>query len=401
MNKLICLILAVFTLAAAPAYAQKRGVKSKTAQKAPEPTPEELAAQALAAEREKRIEEMLPRTRLVTFIDSMVVGKDDFLSHLKITPDAGRFTDPQKLFANHDEQYVTGQAAFVNSLSSAVYFSAADSVGRVCLHASFRNGAEWSVPQKLQGLDALHYHDYPFLLSDGVTLYFAAAGDESIGGLDLFATRYSNSAHQFVRPENLGFPFNSTANDYLLAIDEATGIGALVSDRRQPDDKVCIYWFIAQDAYSLFDYNAEDEASIAEARGIAEISSIRCTQKDKRLVDDALQRWKKAINEGTRNDAQGESHRFVVNDDLILTDLAQFKNDVARRTAQQWAAMSAQLSALNSQLQNLRDDYALTRSQKAAQQIVNLEVQVQQLRAEVSRLAKAYRRQEIEALRAH
>lgn len=38
-------------------------------------------------------------------------------------------------------------------------------------------------------------------------------------------------------------PFNSTANEYLLAIDDYDTLGWLVTDRNQPADSVCIYTF--------------------------------------------------------------------------------------------------------------------------------------------------------------
>lgn len=392
MKKYFWLILATFMISAFPASAQRRGAKQKVTQAVPEPTPEELAAKALEEQREKRIEEMLPGTRIVTFIDSAVVDKDDFLSHLQITADAGRFTDPQALFSDREAQYVTGRAAFINSLSSAVYFSVSDSLDDVRMHAAFRNGGHWSTPQMLEGLDGFSYQDYPFLLSDGITLYFSANSNESIGGLDLFVTRYNNSTRQFVRPENLGFPFNSTANDYLLAIDESAGIGVLVSDRRQPDDKVCIYWFIAQEDYALCDYDEDDENSIAETRSTAEIASIRNTQKDKSAVESARQRWKSALADAKQNIEK--PRRFVINDDIVLTSLSQFQNANARQMAESWLEMSDQLEDLSRQLEGLRYNYGQSRTTKTAQQILNLEVQVQQLRSEVAKQAKSYRQLE-------
>ena len=47
----------------------------------------------------------------------------------------------------------------------------------------------------------------------------------------------------FYIPDNYGLPYNSTANDYFLAIDERNNLGWLVSDRYQPEDKVCILYF--------------------------------------------------------------------------------------------------------------------------------------------------------------
>ena len=69
--------------------------------------------------------------------------------------------------------------------------------------------------------------DYPFMLSDGTTLYFAENGEESLGGYDLFVTRYSSSSHEYLKPENLGMPFNSPYNDYMLVIDEPNNLDGL------------------------------------------------------------------------------------------------------------------------------------------------------------------------------
>ena len=97
---------------------------------------------------------------------------------------------------------------------------------------------------ELDGDDA---QNYPFMLSDGITLYYAAVGVESFGGYDIFVTRYDMDEKKFLYPENLGMPFNSPANDYMLAIDEFNQLRWFFSDRNQTENKVCIYIFIKND----------------------------------------------------------------------------------------------------------------------------------------------------------
>lgn len=86
--------------------------------------------------------------------------------------------------------------------------------------------------------------NYPFMMPDGTTFYFAATGEESIGGYDIFVTRFDSESGSFLKAENIGMPFNSTANDYMYAIDEFNDIGWFATDRSQPEGKVCIYIFI-------------------------------------------------------------------------------------------------------------------------------------------------------------
>ncbi|MFR5270404.1 MAG: hypothetical protein ACLTGI_07025 [Hoylesella buccalis] len=50
-------------------------------------------------------------------------------------------------------------------------------------------------------------------------------------------TLFNSEDGTFYKPENYGLPFNSTANDYVLAIDDMYALGWLVSDRYQPEGK--------------------------------------------------------------------------------------------------------------------------------------------------------------------
>ena len=85
---------------------------------------------------------------------------------------------------------------------------------------------------------------YPFFLNDGVTLYYASNGEGSIGGYDIFITRLNLENNTYLKPENVGMPFNSIYNDYMMAVDEMLNIGWFVSDREQIPGKVTIYLFI-------------------------------------------------------------------------------------------------------------------------------------------------------------
>lgn len=369
-----------------------QGTKSE---KATEPTEEELAQIALAEHREKLMEEMLPNTRALIFIDSLVVDKDDFFSRLRLTRDIGQFTLPeQALGTSLPSSATTGRAAFINSLNSAAFFSVADSLGNMRLAASYRNSGHWTEPQILEELTGFDYQDFPFLHTDGSTLYFAASGEESIGGLDIFATRFNDETRQFVRPQNMGFPYNSEANDYLLAIDEEAGIGALVSDRNQADDKVCIYWFIVQELHEVYDYDLDDEEAEAIVKGFAAISSIEATQVgSEQEVAKAKARWAAAL----KNDVQPTTtqYRFVINDATVYTSLEQFKNEAARDLAQQWVSESDNLTELEARQDALRQTYATNKSEETAQALRELETKIAAQRAKVRQLAKDYRAAEL------
>ncbi|MBK9285547.1 MAG: PD40 domain-containing protein [Sphingobacteriaceae bacterium] len=78
---------------------------------------------------------------------------------------------------------------------------------------------KWALPQKLPEIINTKYNeDFPYLLNDGVTLYFASEGHNSMGGYDLFRTTWNIENNTFSKPENLGFPVNSTDDDRNICV---------------------------------------------------------------------------------------------------------------------------------------------------------------------------------------
>ena len=67
--------------------------------------------------------------------------------------------------------------------------------------------------------------NYPYVMPDGVTIYFAAKDYDTLGGYDLFVSRYNMNNDTYLAPERLSMPFNSMYNDYLMVVDEEKGVG--------------------------------------------------------------------------------------------------------------------------------------------------------------------------------
>jgi hypothetical protein len=72
---------------------------------------------------------------------------------------------------------------------------------------------EWSTPQNLgPAINTKYDETNPFISLDGRTLYFCSKGHKSIGGFDIFYSRYDSGTAKWSEPKNLGYPFN-TADD--------------------------------------------------------------------------------------------------------------------------------------------------------------------------------------------
>ncbi|MDF2447936.1 MAG: ompA [Bacteroidota bacterium] len=67
--------------------------------------------------------------------------------------------------------------------------------------------------------------DAPFIHPDGVTLFYSSQGKNSMGGYDIFQSRLNWRDSTFSKPENLGYPINTTDDDiyYVLSANGDRG----------------------------------------------------------------------------------------------------------------------------------------------------------------------------------
>lgn len=332
-------ILLSLAIAAVPALAQ-RNTKAKTVKPA-------KPAAVTVSPGEKLFRQMLESTAKVMFIDSVVVDKADFLARVPLNPESGTMTisNPKADFKNHT-------AMFQNEMGDSRIIVQGDStVGK--LYTQTLVGTEWTKPVSLAGIgDELTMQNYPFLANDGVTLYFSACGEESMGGRDIFMTSFNSDDAEWYKPQNYGLPFSSTANDYLLAIDDLDTLGWLVTDRRQPEGKVCIYTFVPTASRANFDGDLPESRLEAYAR----ITSIRDTWGfgDRTA---ALQRRDAMIARMQAGNTNRETMRFVVDDNTVVTDPSQFKYDESRQAYQQVNELEQMINATTVSLDTMRQQW--------------------------------------------
>ena len=55
--------------------------------------------------------------------------------------------------------------------------------------------------------------DFPFIESDGKTLYFSSTGHEGMGGYDIYKTVYDSANKTWIKPVNIGYPINTPDDD--------------------------------------------------------------------------------------------------------------------------------------------------------------------------------------------
>lgn len=73
--------------------------------------------------------------------------------------------------------------------------------------------------------------DFPQLSDDGKELYFCSKGHYSMGGFDVFVSKYNETTHSWGAPKNIGYPINTTDDDMHYAVS-STGHEAYISALR-------------------------------------------------------------------------------------------------------------------------------------------------------------------------
>lgn len=329
----------------------------------------------------------LNATERITFIDSVVVHKNDILPHIPLSDEAGKLDTYQKFFSAEDND---GAFLFRSQMGDHIIYAKNGKKNQPQLFEGYLIDDKWTEPKDLNSMGLADHADlaqnYPFLLSDGTTLYYAAKGEESLGGYDIFMTRYDTDEKTFLAPENIGMPFNSPANDYLYVVDEFNQLGWFVTDRNQAADSVCIYTFIPSESRNI--YNAAVEGS--RLRSLAMLNSIRDTWTVQSVVADAkvrLDSARKEALEGT--DESKQTIYFIINDKSIYTSLDQFKSADARQEAEWWLEGSKDLESLTKELEADRVLYAKANGAE----LESLAVNIRQLEAQVRKLRSTLKTQ--------
>ena len=300
-----------------------------------------------------RITNMREMTQQIVIIDSIVTDKSQFLSHYILSSETGKIMTANQFKGIKADGYI-----YLNEMGNKAYFGKADKNGIRQIFTSDKLGDRWGEPILMNGLsEGIDEADYPFMMNDGITFYFAARGEESIGGYDIFFTRYDSRSGAFLKPENIGMPFNSEANDYMYAAEEQSGIVYFVSDRRQPEGKVCVYIFILPDTRRSYDPSRFTEQQIRDFADITRIADTWGNGSERRA---ALERLKAVFTNDSQpaaDNATEANTAIVINDRLTYSNVRDFRSPTAANHYRELLKARERLSTLEAELQKSRDRY--------------------------------------------
>jgi hypothetical protein len=214
-------------------------------------------------------------------------------------------------------------------------------------------------------------------------MYFAAQDTNGLGGLDIYVSRYNTATETYTTPENLGFPYNSAANEYLLAIDEARQIGYLATDRFAKQGRVHVYSFAISEDKQYW-------RNVAHG-ALVEYAQLRLfEQHEADTISSTM---------APHNTDKIGDFCFIINDSIVYHSIEDFQISAAREKYNEWIQTKQQYLSEQQLLLRLREEYTTAddnRKKELTPTILRLENNQSQLQIQCERLLQAIRKIEIE-----
>lgn len=202
------------------------------------------------------VERLLSNSRLVATLDTLVAPRAEVWTRLqRETSYLGEVKENTYLSPDGKSRWQVGCDA--------------DSVPLFYIYHQLGNG-RWDEANpevvKVNGLPDGCQISYPFVGSDGTTIYFSleeekgAVPQHTLGDKDLYVSRYDRVQGVLLVPTQLMLPFNSPMDDFCYIVDEEQDLGWVVSGRESWGDSLRLWCFAPS---TLARYEGEELREVA------------------------------------------------------------------------------------------------------------------------------------------
>lgn len=383
--------LITMALATTTAFAQKR--KAPIKKKA-------VPANTMSPKVKALYDNMLQNTQIVFVIDSTVVDADKVMDVITLPKAYGKYVAYNKFF-DTSSALNENSVVFVNGFDNRCYYNevGTDSISRLFMRE--RQGEGWDEARPLTEINELVSNaTYPYMASDGQTLYFAGKSDEEgLGERDIYMTKYDAEEGKFLKPENIGLPFNSTKDDFIYVEADADGIAWFASTRRQPEGKVCVYTFVPSETRQNYD---ADDLDDTELKNYAELMRIRSTWPTPEIRQTAMQRLQRLQAKTEKQNSEANEICFIVNDEMTYTRLNDFKSAETKNAYADLKMKQNEANKLVKEIDSMRTRYHNANDKAALGRSIALsEQKLEQKQKEIKKAASELRKAENNLLKRH
>lgn len=336
--------------------------------------------QTKADQARNSIEECKSGISLVNkYFDVKVIRKDtiaqkELLNYYSLSKDAGQIMSASDFFRDGVD---SEQVIFKTERGNVVFFPIKENNGTWDIYKMERLLDSWNEEETLgEPVNSASDELYPFLLTDGVTLYFCSNRPGGMGGFDIYQSIYDPETRTYSAPANMGSPFNSPADDYFLVPDALQNKAWFATTRGVSKGSVVIAEIVWDE--SVIKNNTEN---INQLRTLAALP----VSSDVQSQNSSL--YTNKSNNG-RSKIKNEIN-FVVNDTLTYTFYNQFQSTEALETFKSGFKIEQRKDSLNSVMASKRKAYSQSYNQNELKQlieeIVALEKQTYVLDEEINR----------------
>ena len=325
----------------------------------------------------EKLQRYIRRVERLQVIDSVEVSLDSMLYAFPLSHEAGTISLD-----------TLGNTIYINQRGDRKLWSEKVDT-QLYLLSSHRLLDEWTAPDTLPTtINFTSKQTSPYLLNDGVTLYYAANDTNGLGGMDIYVSRYNISTEAYTTPENIGMPYNSPANEYLFLLDEIHQVGYLATDRFASEGKVHIYSFAIPEQKQYWrNLPADSLAAYAQLKNFE-----RFVAEQEPLA--------KPIHIEEPAPIVAVDFHFILNDSVIYYSLDDFQKPAAKDKYNEWQRTERQLQSEQQMLANLRLQYATAEEdikQELTPLILQLENNQNQLSHQCQSLLREIRQIEMSA----
>lgn len=326
----------------------------------------------------------------VVIIDSLIVPKNNFFEYYRLGYESGRIvtiSEASPIF----EDSLWNHAAFESQAKDYRLMVRQDTaLGKNLLYESDFYDGQWSPWEAISSVSVdADRMGFPFLRTDGETLYFSSDQPSGMGGLDIYVAHYDSEEDTYYTPERLGMPFNSPYDDYLMAIDETHQVGWWATERRNAGDSVVIYLFKLPESPGYLD-------GVQVERG--RVDALKDSWKEGEDYADLLNSIKNA--EQTRK-KEIQKLMIVIDDQHVYDSADRFKSQEAKALYEQSLTVESSVRQLESELDRMRTEWTTASTTRKAQLrplILQKEHRLDAQREQLVTLQKSYRNAELKKL---
>lgn len=242
-----------------------------------------------------------------------------------------------------------GYPVYYPKEETTVYFSAQDRGGTRSIFVTEDLDSLWRAPRLLgESLVSTGSDIFPMLSPDGQTLYFASDGLYGMGGFDLYASAWDDETGTWGDPVNLGFPFSSPADDFLMMDTEDGEYTLFASNRDCSPDSVYVY---------VLDYlpNPQRKA-IRNPEDLARLASLREVKDPTRIDNESVMADVAPDNANTRLYKRKMDEARALRDSVYRHEkgLDELRGRLARASEEETAALTALIREKEAALQPVK-----------------------------------------------